>query len=249
MVRPTTSRLRGGALPAVAALALLLSACGDGSPEASAPGPSPAPSQVGPPVTPAPSAATAPTATASGSAAPATLLDRLVATADVPGLNDTWAWQDGTTGPASAEAFGDCAKVDLVSIGATEVVERTYFPPVDTDDGAAEQVAEFPDTRTAATAGAVLKGWHDRCAAALTKRLGTRVTVGPITPVPGGGSWYLVTIPDKTGDEGRFHAVGYVVAGTRMAVATIDVIGQDYNYDAGKEPMVGMVRAAAALLR
>lgn len=253
MARPTTSLLRRGArgtVAAVAALCLLaLTSCGDDSPEASEPGSSPTPTQI---TTSTPTPTEVATPTPSGSAetlSPATLADRLVATSDVPGLNDAWEWQDGETGPADADAFGDCAKVDLVSIGATEVVERTYFPPVDSDDGAAEQVAEFPDARTAATAGAVLKGWHDRCANALTTRLGTRVRVGPITAVPGGGSWYLVTIPDRTGDEGRFHAVGYVVSDTRIAVATIDVIGQDYNYPVGKEPMVGFVRAAAALLR
>lgn len=180
----------------------------------------------------------------------ATLTDRLLATAAVPGLNSSWKWQDGETGPAGSEPFGACAKVDLASIGATEVVGRSYFPPVDTDDNAAEQIAEFPDTTTAARAAKVLASWHADCAARISSTH-PKFKVGPVTAVPtstGKGGWYLVSWVPPGAEEGRFHAFGTVQDGTRLAVLSIDNGGQDYNYPAGKEPMVEMVAAAAERL-
>lgn len=179
---------------------------------------------------------------------PTELVDRLLDAAQVPGLNASWVWQDGTTEPASAEPFGQCAVVDLASIGAVEVIERTYFAPDDSDDYAAEQIASFPDSATAARAAAVLKGWHKKCRSTVG-RPGTRV--GPLTSVAvpeGSGSWYLLSYPEGR-DEGRFHAFGTAVSGTRIAVLIIENGGQDYNYPAGSEPMVAMVQAAAARIR
>ncbi len=187
------------------------------------------------------------------SASPASLTDRLLATGEVPGLNASWHWQDGETGPAGADPFGACAKVDLASIGATEVVARSYFPPVDTDDHAAQQVAEFPDTATAARAAKVLASWHAQCRrwVAAQDPTATGVRVRPVTAVDtasGTGTWYLVSWTPKGAEEGRFHAFGTVVDGTRISVLSIDNGGQDYNYPVGKEPMVGMVAAAAEKL-
>jgi hypothetical protein len=218
------------------ALALGLGGCAskDDSPSTSPAGESPETSA--PVVTPTPTV----TPSETSSASPATLTDLLLPTDAVPGLNATWRWEDGETGPAGTDPFGRCAKVDLMSIGATEVVERTYFPPVDTDDNAAEQIAEFPDATTTATALKVLKSWHKRCA---TKT----VRAGALTPVDG-GSWYLLTVASANPDEALFQAVGLVSSGNRIAVLTMDSIGQDYNYPAGKEPMVGMVKAAAVAL-
>jgi hypothetical protein len=179
-------------------------------------------------------------------AQPATATDALLATDAVPGLNATWHWQDGRTGPAGTDPFGPCAKVDLLSIGATDVVERTYFPPVDTDDNAAEQIADFPDANTAARAAAVLKSWHDKCT-----QQDKRLKVGAITSVSvgsGAGSWYLVTSRPAGSEETRFQAFGIAAVGTRIAVLQIVNGGQHYNYPAGKEPMVAMVTAAAARL-
>jgi hypothetical protein len=235
MLLPRTAPV-GTAL--LVALTLGLGGCAskDDSPSKPAAGQSPETST--PTVTPSTpeSTPTEPTPTPS----PATLTDRLLPTDAVPGLNASWHWEDGETGPADASEFGLCAKVDLVSIGATEVVQRTYFPPVDTDDNAAEQVAEFPDATTTATALKVLKSWRKNCAAKNRK-------VGPLVSVDG-GSWYLVTVTPPNADEGMFQAVGLVTSGNRIAVLTMDSIGQDFNYPAGQEPMVAMVKAGAGLL-
>ncbi|MCZ4499560.1 MAG: hypothetical protein JWQ74_2113 [Marmoricola sp.] len=181
--------------------------------------------------------------------APVTTADRLLPTDAVPGLNATWQWQDGVTGPAPTDPFGLCQKADLLSIGASSAVQRTYFPPVDTDDNAAEQVADFPDAKTAVTAEKVLLSWRKKCAEEVVK---ATPRIGAVTAVPvsaGTGSWYLVSVLRKGEEETRFHAFGIVRSGKRIAVLRIDSGGQDYNYPAGQEPMVGMVKAAAALLQ
>lgn len=204
----------------------------------------PTPTQV---TTPAATISTSPTPTVTPSVVtPVTLTDRLLATSAVPGLNATWHWQDGNTGPAGTDPFGVCAKVDLASIGATQVVERTYFPPVDTDDNAGEQIAEFPDTATAARAARVLQSWHDKCKAPETSD--RNFQVGALTSTPAGsatGTWYLASWSPTGSDEGRTEAFGIVTVGTRIAVLRIDRGTQAFHYAPGHEPMIAMVAAAA----
>ena len=177
------------------------------------------------------------------------LVDRLMPTGEVPGLNAQWTWQDGDTGQPTDAPFGLCAKADLLSIGATEVVARTYFPPDDSDDNAGEQVAEFPDTATAQRAWAVLAGWHKRCGTALSSD--NTLRVGQFTPVAvqlGTARWYLLSWAPPGEETGRFEAFGMVLNGTRIAVLKIDNSGQDHIYPPGREPMVGMLMGAAPWL-
>lgn len=229
-----------------AAFALLVGGCGSTSNHVPAvsgnqpivPTPSTSAATSTPPATPSPAATTA----------PATLADRLVPVADAPGLTATWHWQDGGTGPADAAPFGPCAKADLGSIGAVEVVQRKYFPPVDTDDHAAEQVAEFPDTATAARAAAVLRSWHDKCAQTLNRSDASISAITPVAVSTGAGSWYVVALGPRNGDEPRFDTFGIVLSGTRIALTSIEYGGKGYHYLPGKEPIIAMVGAAAALL-
>jgi hypothetical protein len=235
------SRLSVVALLASLALAAGCTHSGD-SPDRPETGDSPAASApVSPDESDAPSA-TPPAATPTDKP----LLDRLLPTDLVPGLNSEWHWQDGDTGTPPADPFGRCAKADLLSIGATEAVERTYFPPDDSDDNAAEQIAEFPDASTAARAWSVLGAWHKRCG-----RVADAPRVGEMVSVPvdhGTARWYLLShvLPDE--ENAEFEAFGMVLSGTRIAVLRMVSIGQDYDYPAGQEPMVGMVTAAAGWL-
>lgn len=223
---------------------LLLAGCAgnDDAPSSPETGDSPAAQTTTPPPT-----TTSPTS--SESAEPRALTDRLLATSEVPGLNASWTWQDGETGPAVTEPFGFCAKADLASVGATEVVERSYFPPDDSDDSAAEQVAEFPDTNTAGRVWAVLKSWHDRCASNVQEDI--NLEARPLTSVSvsaGTARWYLLSWQGPNEETGRFETFGMVLDDTRIAVLRMDHSGQDHNYPPGEDPMVGMVQAAAKSL-
>jgi hypothetical protein len=177
------------------------------------------------------------------------LVDHLLPTPLVPGLNSTWKWQDGDTGVPTADPFGLCAKADLLSIGATEAIARTYFPPDDSDDNAAEQIAVFPDAKTARLAWSVLKSWHDDCASKRSANPGLRVR--PLASVPvttGTGRWYLLSWTPSGEETGRFEAFGTVLSGTRIAVLRMDNSGQDHDYPPGGEPMISMVTSAAGWL-
>jgi len=194
---------------------------------------------------------TSPTATPTPSDTP--LVDRLLPTGLVPGLNASWKWQDGDTGEPTTDPFGLCAQTapgaDLLSIGATTVVARTYFPPDDSDDNAAEQIAEFPDTSTARRAWAVLGSWHQRCGHTLDAA--QQLKVGPFTSLPvqqGTARWYLLSWRPAGEETGRFETFGAILDGTRIAVLRMDHSGQDHDYPPGQDPMVGMVTAAAPWL-
>jgi hypothetical protein len=177
------------------------------------------------------------------------LVDRLLPTDLVPGLNSLWKWQDGDTGAPTTDPFGVCAKADLLSIGASEAVARTYFPPDDSDDNAAEQIAVFPDASTANRAWKVLASWHKHCGRALSADSDLRVRPFRSVPVTAGTArWYLLSWTPPGEETGRFEALGMVLNGTRIAVLRMDNSGQDRNYPAGEEPMIGMVTAAAGWL-
>lgn len=226
------------------AAALALSGCtssGD-SPKEPAAGTPPTPSS-----TPTPTTGTTPTPSPSPSETGSTTgSDGFLPTALVPGLNKTWRWQDGTTGLGD-KPFGVCAKADLGSIGAVKVRERTYFPPDDSDDSAGQVIAGFADPKSAAQAWAVLDAWRSRCAGTIGAALGPRVGAQTPVTVTGGyqARWYLVSWTPAGEETGRFEAIGMVRDGALITVLRITNSGQDYNYPAGREPMVTMVRRAA----
>src|SRR4051794_16893375 len=82
------------------------------------------------PVTPTSSSAPTPPTSATSAPEPSDtgtpLVDRLLPTGLVPGLNAQWRWQDGDTGQPTDDPFGLCARADLISIGAGDVVARSY---------------------------------------------------------------------------------------------------------------------------
>lgn len=204
------------------------------------------------PATPTQTPTQTPTETASESptTAPSAvpLRARLLPTDDVPGLNASWHWQNGKTGTGT-KPFGICAKASLIDIGATKVVQRSYFPPDDSDDNAGQQVAEFPDAKTAGLAMSVLRSWRKDCGTPMTSS--HQLKAGPLTRVPttaGDAFWYLITWTSGDEEVGRFEAIGLVRNGTRISVLTMTNSGLDYNYPAGEEPMVAMAQVAAAKL-
>lgn len=269
------ARRTGGRLVAtsIAALALACTGCGtnDDDPEvssgepAASDTPSAEPSEtadsptIAPsPTVPSPTAAESPTEESSSPAATASpsvgkgLAARLLPAADLPGFNDEFTWKAvGTRRSEGDEPFGTCHLVDLLSIGATKVAVRDYAPTQpDGSSTAGNLVASFADAKTAKRAFEVLRAWHGRCADQLGDY--AQSDVGKLQDVPGTGPgavghWYLLTYGPAEGEQeaGYFDAQGMVRAGRTVSVLEMRLVGQDYNYRSGREPMVGAVRASA----
>lgn len=255
---------------AVASLASLatfaLAGCGQPAPDTT-PGPDSSKTTTAGPastptkkVTPSPStetttsAAAAPTETATPDAAVGGPGGRLLAAADVPGFNDEFRWAAGATRTREGRAlFGTCQRFAVTSIGATSVAVRDFHPAqagqLNPPDAAGELVAELPDSATARRAFAVLTSWHQQC----RDRVPARGRVGTLRDVPvdgGTGSWYLITYPSRTSrDDAFFDAQGMAVVGSRIAMVKLRLLGQDYNYEPGQEPMVAALQRAAARLQ
>jgi hypothetical protein len=186
------------------------------------------------------SQSTAPSSSPSTSAA-ANPTAALLTAAEMPQLNSSSPWKVVRTGAAGTRPFGLCQKFDLLTIGATEAVERTFTHEGDT---AGQQVAEFADAQTAVRASKVLEAWHRSWAGRVR---GQRVRVRPITDVAvtkGTGWNYLVSFERR--GTGHFHSLGLVLSGPRMTVLRMDHEGQDHNYRPGKDPMELAVKGASA---
>jgi hypothetical protein len=141
----------------------------------------------------------------------------------------------------------------MTSVGAMRVVVREYAPADDDPTSSAGHlVAEFADRATARRAYEVAKSWRGACEEELREY--DRVDVNPFEPVSltgAEGGWYLLVYGPVEGgspDEGYFDAQGLVLSGKRVALLQMRLLGQDYNYPAGREPMVAAVRTAATKL-
>ena len=256
-------------------LALALTGCGagadvttraGGSGETQAAGPreqSPRPRTAAPRPTPSASesGSSAPVSTASESASaepsPAlarTANDRLMTTAELPRIDGRSTWEEVTTRRSEGDQpFGTCQKFAMTSIGAMRVVVRQYAEGRGEDTvTAGHLVADFADDRTARRAFEVLKSWRGQCEEKLADY--ERRDVGAFQAVTAPGAeagWYLLSYgptPEGSPDEGFFDAQGVTRVGRRVAALEIRVVGQDYDYPIGKEPMVEAVRKAAAKL-
>lgn len=256
----------------VAVLTLALTACSAEAarPSTSAAGPSrrdassaakPGPSRsTSPSKPPAPTGSPSPTPTAStatpseqGGASSGTRLEqRLLSAEEMPGFNDGFTWGEaGTRRREGRSLFGTCHRFAMTSIGAMRVVVREYAATQGADaDSAGELVAQFPDQRTARRAFAVLRSWRGQC----DDKLATydRHRVGDLQHVDvtnGDAGWYLLTYGPPSGgseDDGWFDSQGLTRVGSRIAVLRMRLVGQDFNYPAGEEPMAEAVRRAAA---
>jgi hypothetical protein len=179
------------------------------------------------------------------------LRGRLLTAAEVPGFNAGFRWKQGATRPEDpSSSFGTCQRFAITSIGAERVLVRRFTPVAAdaTGDRAGSLVATFPDALTARRAFAVLKAWRGRCADRLASY--RRKHVGALEAVPVGGGtagWYLLSYGPVPGrpDDGYFDAQGMALVGSRIAMVTMRLAGQDYNYEPGQEPMVAAVQRAA----
>ena len=187
-----------------------------------------------------------------------TLRSRLLTAAELPGFNPQFRWAQGRTAPEDPSAsFGTCQRFALTSVGAERAVVRRFRPggaAAGSSGGqvrAGELVATFPDAPTARRAFAVLEAWRATCAERLQRY--ARSDVGGLqdVSVPGGRArWYLLTYGPVDGDPDArfFDAQGMALVGSRIAMLSMVSVGQDYSYEAGREPMAVAVREAARKL-
>jgi len=257
-----TSYARLLASLAVAALLATSAGCGSDKQGATPPPPSHPPSSAAasetpsesssptetPRETPSETASETPSETPSKTATsrPPALDTLLLPGSGLPGFNDTWTWAVTGTGPQRSP-FGICQRFPMQDLGAEETVVRRYRPAGDLTGGTGGHlVSRFVDDRSASQTMQVLQSWHDRCKQRLD-RFETR-RVSPMTSVKtsrGTASWYLVTHAKANADEGRFDALGVLRDGTTVELLLLNLEGQDYNYEPGKEPMVQALRNAA----
>lgn len=177
-----------------------------------------------------------------GTPSPA-LVKKALTPDELPGLNDKTVWSEKSTGTEGDEPFGDCQKSSLTDIGATDVVVRTY--DAHGSQAGAQLIATFADAKSAWRATEVLTSWRADC----RKRIDAQVKkVSPLVDVDasrGQAQSYLVQFGPRDAEEHNFHGVGIARVGATVSIVTIDVLGQDYNYEVGQEPAALAAGAAA----
>jgi hypothetical protein len=175
---------------------------------------------------------------------------------EMPGLNEQHAWRTiATENQERRQPVWACQVTDFSSIGATDVwVRRFVGRPGGADSAVARSaVITFADDQSAARAYAVLRAWHDRCEEQLRGDYRhVRVDAAPtaVDVENGQAEWRMAIYGPVEGDPdaGYFDATGYVRKGERISLTTMVSVGQDYNYPAGEEPIVGAVRNSAIKL-
>jgi hypothetical protein len=186
---------------------------------------------------------------------PVALKDRALTADHMPGFTAKFRWRAGTTRTREPKTlFGTCQRFMITAIGATRIVVDEYVPASGPPSHATagNLVAQFPDEVTAQRAYEVLKSWHDECQDLIAKH--TQHKVGDLQPVDvggaGNGDWYLLRYGPVAGDpdSSYFDAQGMTRSGDRISLLEMRLVGQDYDYRPGHEPMVAAVQAAAAKL-
>lgn len=193
---------------------------------------SPSPSEIAS----APPAATTRTATAR----PAGLRGRLLSADELPGSD---SWRATRTGREGQAGTGSCQLTNLLTIGATSSVRRTF---ADGDDSAVQVVAKFADEKSAWRTFEVLKSWRAKC----SSRLVAGSTVSALVNVgvaPAIGHRYTLTQPVDASTQ-QFERVGLVRRGEYVSLVAYSHLGAVVSYPAGREPEALAVRAIAQLL-
>lgn len=218
---------------------LLLAGCGaEGSDD------DPSADRTGPDTTSAPTndeSPTLPTDSATTTPAAPELESRLLSAEELPGVNELTEWDVASTAAEDGAGHGTCQKFSLVDIGAQSSLVRSY-----TASGgvvAIQVLGGFADAKSAWRAHQVVKTWAAECAEMLDDEV---EKVGELSPVPAPGGFaeqQLLQYGDEDAEAHTFAGVGIIRRGSFLSIVQIDVVGQDYNYDAGQEPAA---RAAAA---
>lgn len=169
-----------------------------------------------------------------------------IAKSDLPGLNDQWQWNrsNGAGGPRRDNpAPSVCMRASLTAIGGVTEYSTQYTKAGVPEDEAFQMTAVFPDEPTAQMAESVLAAWQRTCRSYVAQRDGVdRVQVSADRTVAssvGPGHQRLVIYSPAAGDPdaGYFNGEGYVRDGDVLTYLVFHSVGQDYNYQLGKEPV------------
>ncbi|KAA1427256.1 hypothetical protein [Nocardioides antri] len=170
-------------------------------------------------------------------------------------------WVESDTYPGDGQAaFSPCAQQSLDGLGAEAVLRRDFeFVVTETNevDGTNylnEVIAEFPSAADAEAAYAEIKEWHVECLPPGADRYDAGDFAAVPVGVEGTAEVQLSTYRpvdeslDPTGDLGYFLETGLVLSGDRVAVLSQSIVGQDYNFEADRRPIVVMLPDAARQL-
>lgn len=184
------------------------------------------------------------------------------------GKTNAYRTLDTSEGDGQA-AFHVCQQSKLGALGATNSFTRLYefkvdlqpgdtAPPEVANDDLVEAVAEFEDAATARAAYDTFVRWVASCDSIPGA---DEVTVQPkarSVDVPTGGDAVIYDLQwgpapkevDPYGDSAYINETGVVLQGDRIAVLSLTVIGQDYNYlpEYGSAVERMIPKAAARLL-
>jgi hypothetical protein len=182
-----------------------------------------------------------------------------VALADMPGFNSDWVWDkaSGNAGPRpTSPGQSRCMQASLTAIGGVVEYSTAYTVAGDSEDEAVLTTAVFPDEHTAQMAESVLASWQQRCRVYLSRQPGVdQVAITDDRPTGtsiGPAHSRLVGFGPVQGDpeSGYFNGEGYVRDGDVISYLVMHNVGQDYNYEEGREPVqLGLKAAADALER
>lgn len=169
-----------------------------------------------------------------------------------------WFTVDTFEGDGQA-AFHPCAQQGLSGLGARAVQQRTFemrnqMPdaPEITGDLLIETIAQFDSDEAARQAYDDVSTWVLRCEESTVE--GYRVLGSPRTAeVPVGDATIVDAhwdYPEAEYEEAYISETGIVVVGDRIAVLTLHIVGQDYNFlpEDGGTPMERMLPKAAERL-
>lgn len=166
-----------------------------------------------------------------------------------------WFTSDTTPGDGQAPP-NPCFREMLADLGAGSVFQRDYElrgpdgAPTDAGNRMNEIIAEYDDAAAAQDAYATIAGWVEDCAAqapAAPYRVSDPIPVDP--GVDGEARLYTSSYGATDGQDpesGNFMDTGLIVTGTRIAVITTVILGQDYNWDTSELPIYRMIPPAAA---
>jgi len=205
-----------------------------------------------PPVASSPSVTTGPTPTESSQ--PPAIIDGMLLTADDLNQHGT-GWEETLTSHTDDGNFLRCQRETLASLGATEVVVRTFQrPAVDqVVSEAGHLIAYFASSEAARAANGTLFNWQETCADYATGAGGEPAwaggdivadTVQPRGPERQtlGAAWQFMFDDNPDDLNAWFDSTGIGVVGQYLTIVNYGDYGQDANYLPEDNPAVVLLQ-------